>query len=140
MPIGKRLREERERLGLSQPAFAAVAGTTKQTLFSWETGKTAPDGFQLAALATTGADVLYILTGQRTGGVKPAPTLTAEEETMLGYFRDASKEVRRAALGALLGASVQTASHVGGTHSQHSSGPGAIHIGGVGKTLPKRRG
>ena len=72
MPIGKRLREERERLGLSQPAFAAVAGTTKQTLFSWETGKTAPDGFQLAALATTGADVLYILTGQRSQPVPPA--------------------------------------------------------------------
>lgn len=107
MLIGKRLREERERLGLSQPAFAAVAGTSKQTLFSWETGKTAPDGFQLSALATAGADVLYILTGQHAGGVKPAPTLTTDEETMLSYYRDASKEVRRAALGALLGASSQ---------------------------------
>lgn len=103
MPIGKRLREERERLGLSQPAFAAVAGTSKQTLFSWETGKTAPDGFQLSALATAGADVLYILTGQHAGGVKPAPTLTADEETMLRLYKSASKDVRRAAIGALLG-------------------------------------
>lgn len=64
MPIGDWLRDERKRLGLSQPAFAALAGTTKQTLFSWETGKTAPDAFQLAAFAAAGADVLYILTGQ----------------------------------------------------------------------------
>ena len=140
MSIFLRLREERERLGFSQEAFGALGGVQKRAQINYEKGERHPDSAYLAAIAAAGADVLYILTGQRTGGVKPAPTLTAEEETMLGYFRDASKEVRRAALGALLGASVQTASHVGGTHSQHSSGPGAIHIGGVGKTLPKRRG
>ena len=74
MPIGDWLRDERKRLGLSQPAFAELAGTTKQTVFSWETGKTAPDAFQLAALAAAGADVLYILTGQRIGGAS-APAL-----------------------------------------------------------------
>ena len=68
MSIGDRLRSERENLGLSQPKFAAIAGTTKQTLFSWESGKTAPDGFQLSALAAAGADVLYILTGISTKG------------------------------------------------------------------------
>lgn len=68
MPIGARLREERERLGLSQPKFAAIAGTTKQTLFSWETGKTAPDGFQMALFADAGVDVLYVLTGRRASG------------------------------------------------------------------------
>ena len=52
MPIGDRLRAEREALGLSQPKFAALAGTTKQTLFSWESGKTAPDGFQLSVDGT----------------------------------------------------------------------------------------
>lgn len=130
MPIGKRLREERERLGLSQPLFAAHAGTTKQTLFSWETGKTAPDGFQLEALAAAGADVLYVITGQRAGGVKPAPTLTAEEETMLGYFRDASREVRRAALGALLGASAGGCAGQGAVR-QHSVGDHAVQIGSV---------
>ena len=106
MPIGKRLREERERLGLSQPAFAAVAGTTKQTLFSWETGKTAPDGFQLAALATTGADVLYILTGQRTGGASapPPPRAVSEgDRILLDNFHAAPAQVQagvKTALGA----------------------------------------
>lgn len=68
MTIGERLREERERMGMSQPKFAALAGTTKQTLFSWESGKTAPDGFQLAALAGAGVDVVYVLTSRREGG------------------------------------------------------------------------
>ena len=110
MPIGKRLREERERLGLSQPAFAAVAGTTKQTLFSWETGKTAPDGFQLEALATAGADVLYILTGQRAGGASapPPPRAVSEgDRILLDNFHAAPAQVQagvKTALGAFASA------------------------------------
>ena len=112
MPIGKRLREERERLGLSQPAFAAVAGTTKQTLFSWETGKTAPDGFQLAALAASGADVLYILTGVRTGEASaPAPARAVSEgdRVLLDNFHAAPAQVQagvKTALGAFAPAGV----------------------------------
>ncbi len=67
MSIGERLKEERERIGMTQPAFAAVAKTTKQTLFSWESGKTAPDGFQMAAFSSAGVDVQYVLTGNRRG-------------------------------------------------------------------------
>ena len=99
--IGNRLREERERLGLTQPVFAELAGAKKRTLIDWEKDVSSPTAVQLAQLAAAGADVLYILTGGREGP-PPAPALSAEEETMLAYFRDASKEVRRAALGALL--------------------------------------
>ena len=67
MSLGERLRQERERLGLSQPKFAAIAATSKQTLFSWESGKTAPDGFQLAALRTAGVDVSYVIAGEPQG-------------------------------------------------------------------------
>lgn len=105
MQMGERIREERERLGLNQTDFAALAGATRKALFNWESDAASPNAAALAVWADAGLDVLYVVTGQRAGGVKPAPTLTAEEETMLGYFRDASKEVRRAALGALLGAS-----------------------------------
>ena len=133
-----RLREERERLALSQQVLAEKCGVTARSQRNYESGERNPDSAYLAAIAAAGADVLYILTGERDG---PAPvTLSAEEETMLAYFREASKEVRRAALGALLGASVPVASHVGGTHSQHSSGTGAMHIGGIGNAPPKRRG
>lgn len=102
MNISDRLREERERLGLNQVEFGSIGGVKKLAQINYEKGERHPDSAYLAAIAAAGADVLYILTGQPAGGVKPAPTLTAEEETMLGYFRDASKEVRRAALGALL--------------------------------------
>ena len=125
-------------MGLSQEKFGALGGVKKLAQINYEKGERHPDSAYLAAIAAAGADVLYILTGERDG---PAPvTLSAEEETMLAYFREASKEVRRAALGALLGASVPVASHVGGTHSQHSSGTGAMHIGGIGNAPPKRRG
>ncbi len=108
MDISTRLQEERKRLGLTQESVAAQLGATKRSVINWEGGAALPGAEVLARYAAAGADVLYILTGQHAGGVKPAPTLTAEEETMLGYFRDASKEVRRAALGALLGASTQS--------------------------------
>lgn len=124
MDISTRLQEERKRLGLTQESVAAQLGATKRSVINWEGGAALPGAEVLARYAAAGADVLYILTGQHAGGVKPAPTLTAEEETMLGYFRDASKEVRRAALGALLGASATT----GGMHMSHL-GDGNVQIG-----------
>lgn len=127
MTIGERLRSERERLRLSQPACAAIAGTTKQTLFSWESGKTAPDGFQLAALAEAGMDVFFVLTGEYVGGMKPQPALDAEEQTLLGYFREASRDVRRAALGALIGAAPAAAAPAA-PRDLHMSG-GGVQIG-----------
>ena len=107
MTLGERLREERERMGLSQPKFAALAGTTKQTLFSWESGKTAPDGFQFAALDAAGADVRYIITGERDG---PAPeVLTSDERLMLDRYRTSPQPLRDAALRVLLGGEASTA-------------------------------
>ncbi|MDR0703046.1 MAG: helix-turn-helix domain-containing protein [Azoarcus sp.] len=73
MTIGERLREERERLRLSQVSFAELAGTTKQTLFSWETGRTSPGADQLAIMASAGVDVLYVITGARHNNVATTP-------------------------------------------------------------------
>ncbi|MEW5770333.1 MAG: helix-turn-helix domain-containing protein [Pseudomonadota bacterium] len=98
MSIGERLKDERERLGLSQPAFAAVAGAAKRTLIDWEKGATSPNAVQLAALSAIGVDVLYILTGQRT-----MDALSRDEQELLERFRAASLEGRLAALGALRG-------------------------------------
>ena len=139
MDISTRLQEERKRLGLTQEAVATQLGATKRSVINWEGGAALPGAEVLARYAAAGADVLYILTGQRAGGVKPAPTLTAEEETMLSYFRDASKEVRRAALGALLGASAPTGGHASGS-GQNNVGDNAIQIGSVaGKARIKNR-
>lgn len=63
--IGERLKEERDRLGLTQPQFAEAAGAAKRTLIEWEKGATAPNAVQLSALKEIGVDVLYVVTGQR---------------------------------------------------------------------------
>lgn len=146
MTVGERLREERERMGLSQPKFAAIAGTTKQTLFSWETGKTAPDGFQLAALAAAGADALYVVTGERN----PAkPSLDAAEQVLLDSYRRCNTQARQNLIqtAALLAAGLpiekkprSTASKASLDNSQHSVGDNAIQIGSVtGKARIKNR-
>lgn len=67
MSVGLRLREERARLGLSQPAFAALAGASKGAQQNWEKDAASPNASALIAFAEAGADVLYILTGRRTG-------------------------------------------------------------------------
>lgn len=63
-----------------------------------------PGGEVFASLAAAGTDVNYVLTGQRIGGVKPAPTLTTDEEELLALFRAAPLAVKAAAIGALHGA------------------------------------
>ena len=63
--IGERLREERDRLALSQPAFAEVGGVQKRAQINYEKNERYPDAAYLAAVAEAGVDVLYVLTGQR---------------------------------------------------------------------------
>ncbi len=134
MGIGARLREERGRLGMSQEAFGARAGVRKQAQLLYEKDERSPDAAYLAAIAAAGADVLYVLTGQYAGGVKPAPALTSEEATMLEYFRAAPSAVRRAAMGALLGA-VNPASVRIGNMTQRADQPGAVQVGYAGGTV-----
>jgi transcriptional regulator with XRE-family HTH domain len=74
MSIGQRLKEERERLNLSQTALAEAAGTTKQTQFAYETDRTPPKASYLAAVAPYGVDVAYVVTGQRLENVAGTPT------------------------------------------------------------------
>lgn len=95
--IGMRLKEERQRLGFTQPDFAKVADASKRTLIDWEKGVSAPNGFQLSALALIGADVQYIITGQRSSTVLPS-----DEAFMLEKIRQASSETRNKILMLLL--------------------------------------
>ena len=94
--IGNRLREERERLGLTQPVFAELAGAKKRTLIDWEKDVSSPTAVQLGQLAAAGADVLYILTGQRSQPVPPAQELPRQEQEWLALYRNSSEEVRAA--------------------------------------------
>ena len=94
--IGDRLRAERERLELSQTQLAELGGTTRKTQFNYETDVRRPDADYLAAIAAAGADVLYILTGQRAGGVQPAPALAKDEEILLDNYRNSPPDARAA--------------------------------------------
>lgn len=94
LPIGERLREERDRLGLNQSDFAALGGIGRKTQFNYESGERVPDGAYLAAIAAAGADVLYILTGQRVAPV--APALTRREAVLLDNYRHSSPEGQEA--------------------------------------------
>lgn len=73
MNLNGRIKEERERLGYSQTAFAALAEASKHSQINWEKGTGTPTAAVLAAWAAHGLDVLYVVTGQRMGGAPMAP-------------------------------------------------------------------
>lgn len=87
---GVRLREERERLGLNQTDFAAIGGLKKLAQISYEQDKRSPDGVYFAAIAAIGADVQYIITGQRSGAVLPP-----REAALLDNYRHCDDQGRR---------------------------------------------
>ena len=68
MSFGKRLADERRRLGLKQAGFAALVGTDvpKQSLY--ENDKRALRADYLVRLAEAGVDIVYVLTGRRGEG------------------------------------------------------------------------
>lgn len=65
MGIGARIKAERERLGFTQTAFAALGEASKNSQLSWEKDAAHPNARVLSAWSAVGADVLYILTGER---------------------------------------------------------------------------
>jgi transcriptional regulator with XRE-family HTH domain len=95
----KRMKEERKRIGGSQENFAAQAGVSRRAYASWESGDTSPTAVHLANLAVSGADIQYIVTGERSDNV-----LTPDERELLSLFRAASLTGKAAAVGALKGA------------------------------------
>lgn len=116
LPIGERLRKERERLGQNQTDFAAVAGVTRKTLFGYEAGARAPDAGALESWAALGLDVLYVVTGSRanvstsrhlpgaasdSNGAAPHH-LPPDEQLLLEAYRGLTAPARKALLAELL--------------------------------------
>lgn len=90
--IGARLREERERVGLSQPEMGEVGGVTKLTQLNYEKGERMPDAAYLSVLhESLGIDVSYILTGQRTPTPEGIVTVSQEEKALLENYRAMDK-------------------------------------------------
>lgn len=63
--FGLRLREERLRIGLVQEQMCIFGGVSKRSQVVYEAGAGAPNSRYLSLIAEAGADVLYIVTGQR---------------------------------------------------------------------------
>ena len=107
MTVGKRLKEEREALGFSQTDFAAIGGVGRKSQFNYEEDERKADTAYLEKIATVGADVRYIITGDREG--PPPLVLTGDEQELLALFRAAPLSVKAAAIGALQGGSAPAA-------------------------------
>lgn len=103
--IGERLKEERERLGLSQEAFGEIGGVKKLAQRNYEKGNRMPDAGYLASIAEVGVDVMYVLTGQRNAPVQQEQTrISRREAAMLDNYRACDegdqKAIERIALSA----------------------------------------
>lgn len=114
MGISLRLQEERKRLGLTQEAIAEKLTATKRSVINWEGGAALPGAEVLSRYAAAGADVLYILTGQRMGGAAaPTPAVSAGDRVLLENFHAAPAQVQagiKTTLGAFADAPAQVKS------------------------------
>ncbi|MEQ7920261.1 helix-turn-helix transcriptional regulator [Xanthomonas sp. WHRI 1810A] len=66
--LGRRLAQERKRIGLSQAAIAKLGGIRANAQAHYESGKRKPDANYLASISEAGIDVSYVVTGHRTDG------------------------------------------------------------------------
>lgn len=64
--VAARIRQERERLGMTQAAFGELAGLGRATQIFYENNDRQPDTKYFQKLRERGIDVDYLQTGQRT--------------------------------------------------------------------------
>lgn len=117
--FGDRLREERERLGVSQAALGELGGVRKQAQLKYEGNARQPDSAYLGRIARYGVDVLYLLTGQRADSnhsrandLPSAPKLSDGDRILLDNFHAAPAQVQagiKTTLGAFAPATVSHA-------------------------------
>ncbi len=99
MSFGKRLAEERKRLGLKQAEFAGRVGTDvpKQSLYENDRRELRAD--YLARLIEADVDVVYVLTGRRSGADWLDPGASELLSSFLALppdLRDALEHIARA--------------------------------------------
>lgn len=92
--VAARLREERERLGLTQVDLSAKCGVTLRTQRNYETAERSPDANYLAALGDAGGDVGYVVTGRRGGFV--APPIKPEHRALIDNYENSPNDVQAA--------------------------------------------
>lgn len=88
--IGDRLKNERERLRLTQEQLGAIGGVKRLAQANYENGKRQPDTTYLAEVAKVGIDILYVVLGTKANTV-----INEEELLLLHKYRNAEPAVRK---------------------------------------------
>ncbi|MBA0204406.1 helix-turn-helix domain-containing protein [Pectobacterium aroidearum] len=107
MQIGDRLRQERERLSLTQTAMAKICGVAFRTYCDYEAGKTEPKASFFNELNNAGGDSWYVLTGKYMPNIGD---VSNDELELIKIYRAAPLAIKVAALAALTAGSSATAS------------------------------
>ncbi len=85
--LGRRLRAERLRLGLSQEEFAAVGGLGIKAQSRYELDERTPDVTYMTALTVIGVDIWYVMTGE----AMPEKVISEEERELVAHYRRLSE-------------------------------------------------
>lgn len=88
--FGDRLKEERERLRMTQTGLGELGGVRKQAQLHYEKNERFPDSNYLTAVATAGVDVAYVLTGMRAQNA----AITPAEVALLDNYRNSTVDVQ----------------------------------------------
>lgn len=90
--FNERLKEERQRLGLTQDEFGELGGVKRNAQKNYENGSRVPDAAYLAALAEHGVDINYVITGTRAISEEG---LREEFDLMMTAYRLIEKETKK---------------------------------------------
>ena len=93
--FANRLKEQRKKLGYTQTQIAEICGVSGRMWGDYERGKYFPRNENLIAIEKAGIDVQYVMYGEQRSDFrqpeKQAETkLTADEQDLLAYYRQAS--------------------------------------------------
>ncbi|HHT8411526.1 TPA: helix-turn-helix domain-containing protein [Neisseria meningitidis] len=89
--FGKRLKEERIKLGLNQAEAAEKCGFSREMWGKWERGENRPSSEKLFSFSKIGIDIDYVMHGRRgETAVMLSESLSAEEKELLTLFHEAA--------------------------------------------------
>ncbi|MCC7005172.1 MAG: helix-turn-helix domain-containing protein [Ottowia sp.] len=97
--LGERLRQERERLGITREKLGEIGGVTGTTQTTYEKDVRRPDTDYLLAIEQAGADIFYILRGEPS----PARSLSPDEQELLSSYRGLDIRGKAGVLGMIEG-------------------------------------
>lgn len=75
--VGSRLQEERKRLKISQAEFGKIGGCGRTTQIRYESDEGSPTLDYLDRIGDAGADIIYIVSGERSGKARYESPLEA---------------------------------------------------------------